>query len=128
MAKRRSKEQLQADKIIRQHLMELGEKVYKDAKNTSKVAETTFYKDGSLNREGGTLRDSINYRMINDTSLVCFQVYYGKWNTPKGEPTYIPREGPEFNALLISLNELKGATTKAIVADINETLLTSFKK
>ena len=105
MAKRRSKEQIQADKIIRNRLLELGRVVWEQSTETSRVAKDTFYKTdrvkpkGTLQRAGGELRDSQNFRMLNDTTLICVQTYYGAFNYPKGESS------GEKNALLIAINE-----------------------
>ena len=105
MAKRRSKEQIQADKIIRKRLLEFGQTVWEQSTETSRVAKDTFYKTdrvkptGTLQRAGGELRDSQNFRMLNDTTLICVQTYYGAFNYPKGESS------GEKNALLIAINE-----------------------
>jgi len=105
VAKRRSKEQIQADKIIRNRLLELGRVVWEQSTETSRVAKDTFYKTdrvkpkGTLQRAGGELRDSQNFRMLNDTTLICVQTYYGAFNYPKGESS------GEKNALLIAINE-----------------------
>jgi hypothetical protein len=105
LAKRRTKEQIQSDRIIRRRLVEFGEVVREQAIDTSRVAKDTFYKTdrvkpkGSLQRAGGELRDSQNYRMINDTTLQMVQTYYGAFNFPKGESS------GEKNALLIAVNE-----------------------
>jgi phage gpG-like protein len=105
VAKRRSKEQIQADKIIRKRLLEFGQTVWEQSTETSRVAKDTFYKTdrvkpkGTLQRAGGELRDSQNFRMLNDTTLICVQTYYGAFNYPKGESS------GEKNALLIAINE-----------------------
>jgi hypothetical protein len=41
MAKRRSREQIDADQIIKKHLNDLGEKVYNQAAETSRRDRTT---------------------------------------------------------------------------------------
>jgi phage gpG-like protein len=105
LAKRRSKEQIQSDRIIRRRLVEFGELVREQAIETSRVAKDTFYKTdrvkpkGTIMRAGGELRDSPNFRMINDTTLLIVQTYYGAFNFPKGETS------GEKNALLIAINE-----------------------
>jgi len=88
VAKRRTKDQVKADKIIRAELMELGEKVYQQAKDQSRVAKDQFYltdrvgSKGSLRKAGGTLRDSVNYKPLTDTVLLLVQVYYGEFQAP----------------------------------------------
>ena len=85
---RRTREQIDADRIIKNRLLELGEIVYEETKANSRVAADTYYKTdrvqpkGSLNKAGGTLRDSINYMVRPDTRLTMAQVYYGKFQQP----------------------------------------------
>ena len=125
MAKR-SKEQIQADKIIRKRLAELGETIYVQSTETSRVAKDTFYKTdrvkpkGTLQRAGGELRDSQNYRLLNDTSLLMVQTYYGAFNYPKGQTS-----GAK-NALLIAVNENLEETTDLIVKEITSALIDPF--
>ena len=69
MAKRRTRQQIDADKIIKAQLNELGEKVYQQAKNNSRV-------------DTGRLRDSVNYMVKPDTTLTVAQVFYGKFQHP----------------------------------------------
>jgi hypothetical protein len=105
VAKRRTKEQIQSDRIIKSRLVEFGKIVRKQTIDTSRVAKDTFYKTdrvkpkGTIMRAGGELRDSPNFRMLNDTTLLIVQTYYGAFNFPKGESS------GEKNALLIAVNE-----------------------
>jgi len=69
VAKRRTRQQIDADKIIKAQLNELGEKIYQQAKNNSRV-------------DTGRLRDSVNYMVKPDTTLTVAQVYYGKFQDP----------------------------------------------
>jgi hypothetical protein len=69
VAKRRTRKQIDADKIIKAQLNELGEKVYQQAKNNSRV-------------DTGRLRDSVNYMVKPDTTLTVAQVFYGKFQEP----------------------------------------------
>ncbi len=101
MAKRRSKEQLVSDRIIKAELLLLGDKVLEVAVPTSR-------------RDTGRLQDEMNYRVSPDTTLTMYQVYYGAYNYPRG------KESGEKNALLIAMNELVPDTTKKIIKDINE--------
>lgn len=127
MAKiRRSKEQIQSDKIIRKRLLELGEAIYTQSTETSRVAKDTFYKTdrvkpkGTLQRAGGELRDSQNYRMLNDTSLLMVQTYYGAFNYPKGESS------GEKNALLIAVNDNIENSVDLIAQEITSELIAPF--
>jgi hypothetical protein len=67
MAKRRSREQIDADKIIKEYLNELGEKVYQQATETSR-------------RDTGRLQDEQITRIQPDTVLTFGQMVYGQWN------------------------------------------------
>lgn len=69
MAKRRTRKQIDADKIIKAKLNELGEKVFQQARNNSRV-------------DTGRLRDSVNYMVKPDTTLTVAQVFYGKFQEP----------------------------------------------
>lgn len=108
MAKRRTREQIQADQIIKKHLNDLGEIIYEETRETSRV-------------KTGQLQNSINYMVKPDTTLNLAQVYYGKFNFPKGV------ESGQKNALLISVEKHVEATTKIIVQDINDIILKPFK-
>ncbi|CAC9972917.1 HK97 gp10 family phage protein [Flavobacterium panici] len=116
--KRRTKEQIEADKIIKEELLKLGEIIYDEAKQNSRVAQDTFYKTdrvrpaGSLNKAGGTLRDSINYRVESDTTLWLGQVYYGAYQNP--------------NELMQSVDRHIDEATKTIVTQITEILIQPF--
>jgi|GEM_PF-4391032 len=115
---RRTKEQIQADEIIKEELLKLGEIIYEEAKQNSRVAQDTYYKTdrvrpaGSLNKAGGTLRDSINYRVEGDTTLMLGQVYYGAYQKP--------------NELLMSVDRHTPEATKTIITNITQILLQPF--
>jgi hypothetical protein len=70
MAKRRSREQIDADKIIKEYLNELGEKVYQQATETSR-------------RDTGRLQDEQNYKVQPDTVLTFGQMVYGNGTTKR---------------------------------------------
>lgn len=108
MAKR-TKEQIQADKIIKKQLLKLGEKIYEQAVETSR-------------RDTGRLQDEQNFRVERDTTLVMSQMYYGAFNYPKGQ------NSGEKNALLIAVKEHIPDTTKIIISDITDVMLDQFKK
>jgi len=69
VAKRRTRQQIDADKIIKAKLNQLGEKVFQQARNNSRV-------------DTGRLRDSVNYMVKPDTTLTVAQVFYGKFQDP----------------------------------------------
>jgi hypothetical protein len=108
MAKRRSREQIDADKIIKEYLNELGEKVYQQATETSR-------------RDTGRLQDEQNYRVQPDTVLTFGQMVYGQWNYPKGITS------GEKNALLIAINDNLEDATAIIIQSITDAIIQDFK-
>ena len=91
MAKRRTRQQIDADKIIKAQLNELGEKVYQQAKNNSRV-------------DTGRLRDSVNYMVKPDTTLTVAQVFYGRFQDP--------------NELEVAINNNVDETINLVVKEI----------
>lgn len=107
MAKRRTREQIDADKIIKKQLNILGEKIYEEARETSRIKTSKLF-------------NSINYMVKPDTKLTVWQVYYGKYNYPKGV------NSGDKNALLIAVKENITATTKIIVRELNDQINEQF--
>ena len=91
MAKRRTRQQIDADKIIKAQLNELGEKVFQQAKNNSRV-------------DTGRLRDSVNYMVKPDTVLTVAQVFYGRFQDP--------------NELEVAINNNVDETINLVVKEI----------
>lgn len=89
MAKRRTKEQIDADKIIKKQLNDLGEVIYEQAKDNSRV-------------DTGRLRDSVNYMVKPDTVLTVAQVYYGKYQQPNELQMAIDRNIDETINLIVT--------------------------
>jgi hypothetical protein len=108
MAQRRSKLQIDADKIIKAQLNDIGEKIYLEARATSR-------------EDTRRLINSINFRVKPDTTLTIAQVYYGKYNYPAGV------NSGERNALLIAAQKYIEGSTKLIITEINDALLQPFK-
>lgn len=106
--KRRSKEQLNVDRIIKKELLSLGERILEKAVPTSR-------------RDTGRLQDEMNYRVDPDTKLTMYQMYYGAFNYPQG------KDSGEKNALLITMKQLIPDTTKIIIGNINDIILAPFK-
>lgn len=99
MAKRRTRKQIDADKIIKNRLNELGENIYQDAKANSRV-------------DTGRLRDSVNYMVKPDTVLTVAQVYYGAFQDP--------------NELQVAINEYVDETINLVVTEITDQLTSNF--
>jgi hypothetical protein len=107
--KRRSKEQIQADRIIKKQLLLLGDEILEESVPNSR-------------RDTGRLQDEQNFRVEGDTTLVMTQMYYGAFNYPAG------KNSGEKNALLIAVNNNIPKATKIIIKNINDSLLKPFKK
>jgi hypothetical protein len=108
MAKRRTREQIDADKIIKEKLNELGEKVYLQAVATSR-------------RDTGRLQDEQNYKVQPDNILTFGQMAYGATNYPKGV------NSGQKNALLIAINDHIEDTTNLIITTITDEILKDYK-
>ena len=109
MAKRRSKEQIQTDKIIKKELLKLGDRILEESVPMSR-------------RDTGRLQDEQNFRVFKDTNLVMTQVYYGAFNYPKNKTS------GEKNALLIAVKNQVPESTRIIIKDITDKLIEPFKK
>ena len=109
MAKRRTRAQIQSDKIIKKNLEVLGEQIYKVTKRRTRVLS-------------GSLKKSINYSVKPDTTLTFFQNDYGKDVRPTGETS-----GPT-DALMITIKELLPKGIEVIKKDLTESIMYPFLK
>jgi len=109
MAKRRSKTQLKADRIIKARLMKFGDVVLDEAVPNSR-------------RDTGRLQDEMNWRVEKDTQITFAQMFYGAFNYPAGIVS------GEKNALKIAIDNNIEENTNVIIKDINDILLKPFKK
>jgi hypothetical protein len=114
MAKRRTRQQIDADQIIKGHLNELGQKVYDQAVETSRRRPD--------DEGGGRLQDEQNFKVQPDTVLTFGQMVYGQWNYPKGITS------GEKNALLIAINDHLEDATGIIIQSITDEILKDFKQ
>jgi len=105
---RRTKAQIEADKIIKDNLNILGEKIYKSTKKITRV-------------DTGSLKNSINYSVKPDTVLTFYQNDYGK----DVRPTKM-NEGPT-DALMITIKKLLPEGIRVIKKDLTESILYNFK-
>lgn len=119
MAKRRTKEQISADKIIKKRLLEFGAKVLDISVPFSR-------------RDTGRLQDEQNYRVKKDTVLEFAQMQYGAYNYPDGDSTkriYVDGKlqvTDGMNALLITINNNLEEATDIIIKDITSNLIKDF--
>ena len=100
MAKKRTKLQIDADKVIKKTLNKLGDSIYRYAKKNSRV-------------DTGRLRDSVNYRVKPDTVLTVAQVYYGKFQDP--------------NELTVAIDKYLPKSVDLIVTEITDKMIQNFK-
>lgn len=108
MAKRRSKQQITADNIIKKNLDILGLKIQKETKKITRV-------------DTGRLKKSINFRVEKDTQLIMTQQIYGKDVRPSGQTT------GELNALMITVKKEIPLATEIIIKEITESILYPFR-
>ena len=122
MAKRRTAEQIDADKIIKKQLNILAEKIYEESQKITRVRKRSKqYPSG-----GGTLKNSINFRVRPDTILTFVQRAYGKYVTPNNKPSN--NKLTETDALLIKIKELIPEGVTIIKKELTESILFPFRK
>lgn len=123
--KRRSKEQLNVDRIIKKELLILGDKILEKAVPASRRRTDEA--------GGGRLQDEMNKRVDPDTTLTMYQMFYGAYNFPANDSTprvYINGKlqiNPKMNALYHVMKEMIPDTTKIIIGNINDIILAPFK-
>jgi hypothetical protein len=101
-------------KIIEAELSVLGDRVYEEARVTSRKSKDRFAKDGRIIHRGGSLRKSINYR-VKSQRLTMSQFYYGQYQKPNELLVSIQKHVPEsINVMSKNLvaNILKNAGIK----------------
>jgi hypothetical protein len=106
---RRSKAQIEADKIIRKELDVLGRRIQVETRKITRV-------------QTGRLKKSINFKTEKDTRLVLTQQAYGKDVRPSGETT------GEFDALMITTKKELPKSIEVMVKGIKESILYPFRK
>jgi phosphopentomutase len=89
-------------KIIDQELNILGERVYEEARVTSRKSADRFAKDGRVIHRGGSLRKSINFR-VKSQRLTMSQFHYGQYQHPNELMESIQKHAPE-SIKVISIN------------------------
>lgn len=112
MAKRLTIQEKEVRKLITERLNELGRKITVVSSRNSKVSK--LQKDH--------LRDSANYRVKPFDTLTVAQSFYGKYNTPKGQPTPKDRSNIENTPLRNSIEENVNEETKVFVKDMVDLL------
>ena len=107
---RRTKAQINSDKIIKKNLEILGANIYKVAKRRTRVLT-------------GSLKKSINYAVKPDTRLTFFQNIYGKDVRPTKQ-----YDNGENDALLIVIKEMLPEGIEVIKKDLIESIMYPFRK
>ena len=118
MAKRKTIQERETEEVIRKGLDDLGRKVTVMAARNSKVS----------NLQKNHLRDSGNYRVKPFDTLIVSQVYYGKYNTPKGQATPKNRIGLKNTALTNSVSDYVPEATKVIIKNMMALLVSPIIK
>lgn len=104
--RRRTKEHIKANKIIKAELLLWKERILEVAVPRSRRRP--------FNQGGGRLQDEMNGRVDPDTRLTMYQMYYGEFNYPAGITS------GEKNALRITINEQIPATMEILIGNIND--------
>ncbi len=112
MAKRLTIQEKEIRKLIAERLNELGRKITVTSSRNSKVSKL----------QKAHLRDSANYKVKPFDTLTVAQFRYGKWNTPKGQPTPSDRSNIKNTPLRNAIEEFVNEETKIFVKDMIDLL------
>ncbi len=116
MAKRKTIQEKEIDALLTKHLDSIGRKIKTVAARNSKIRQSTE------RITGGSLRDSVNYRVKPYNVINLSQNYYGKYNTPKGKSTPSDRSNLKDTPLLNSIRENLPEGVNLLVKDIVDLL------
>ena len=112
MPRKKTIQQRELEMVMKKHLDELGRKITVIAARNSKVSR--IQKDH--------LRDNYNWGVKPYNVLTVAQKYYGKYNTPKGQPTPKDRSNLKNTALLNSINDNVPEGVSVMVRDMIDLL------
>ncbi len=118
MAKRKTIQEKEIEKITKDSLNGLGRLVSVVTARNSKVSKL----------QKNHLRDSLNYRVRPYDTLTISQFRYGKWNTPKGKPTPKDRSNIKDTPVLNAINEHVPNAKKVYIKSIADLLKSPIKK
>ena len=118
MAKRKTIQEKEIEKITKNSLDKLGRTVSVVTARNSKVSKL----------QKSHLRDSVNYRVKPFDTLIVSQFRYGKWNTPKGKPTPKDRSNIKDTPVLNAINEHVPNAKKVYIKSIADLLKSPIKK
>lgn len=118
MAKRKTIQEKEIEKITKDSLNGLGRLVSVVTARNSKVSKL----------QKNHLRDSLNYRVRPFDTLTISQFRYGKWNTPKGKPTPKDRSNIKDTPVLNAIHEHAPKAAKIYIKSIADLLKSPIKK
>lgn len=118
MARRKTIQEKEIEKITKDSLNELGRLVSVVTARNSKVSKL----------QKNHLRDSVNYRVKPFDTLIVSQFRYGKWNTPKGKPTPKDRSNIKDTPVLNAIHEHAPKAAKIYIKSIADLLKSPIKK
>ena len=118
MAKRKTIQEKEIEKITKDSLNELGRLVSVVTARNSKVSKL----------QKNHLRDSLNYRVRPYDTLTISQFSYGKWNTPKGKATPKDRTNIKDTPVLNAIHEHAPKSAKIYIKSIKDLLKSPIKK
>lgn len=117
MAKRKTVEQKEVESLISKNLNAIGRKGAVMAARNSKVS----------NKQKAHLRDSINYRVKPFNTLTLSEFNYGKYNTPKGQPTPQDRDNIKNTPIRIAVKEHVPDGINTLIKDLKEMIISPIK-
>ena len=118
MARRKTIQEKEIEKITKDSLNELGRLVSVVTARNSKVSKL----------QKNHLRDSLNYRARPFDTLTISQFSYGKWNTPKGKATPKDRTNIKDTPVLNAIHEHAPKSAKIYIKSIADLLKSPIKK
>ena len=118
MAKRKTIQEKEIEKITKDSLNELGRTISVVTARNSKVSKL----------QKNHLRDSLNYRVRPFDTLTISQFRYGKWNTPKGKATPKDRSNIKDTPILNAINQYVPEAKKVFIKSIADLLKSPIKK
>jgi hypothetical protein len=118
VAKRKTIQEKEIEKITKDSLNELGRLVSVVTARNSKVSKL----------QKNHLRDSLNYRVRPFDTLTISQFGYGKWNTPKGKATPKDRSNIKDTPILNAIDQHVPNAKKVYIKSIADLLKSPIKK
>lgn len=112
MAKRLTIQEKQVREMTEAHLKELGRKIRITTAINSKVSK----------KQKRHLRDSVKAQVKPWNTLNISQYYYGKYNTPKGEPTPKNKDNIENTPVKNAIAEFVNDETRVFVKNMVDLL------